>query len=747
LPSADLRLEVGPLAAGTTERLVRMLLGDGPPDQVARIARESRGIPYFVQELTRHAHTLPDPSDHAGCAPLDAFDLDEVLWSRIQSLPQEGRRLLEVVSVAGRPLALRSASEAARFVVLEEHLVKILRSEHLVRSSGPGLDDEVEPFHDRIRESVVAHLTPPVLQSHHLRLAESFESHRNADPETIAVHYGAADRPHKAGEYYALAADEASEALAFERAVALYRKSMELRPVAGRARVELERRLADSLHHANRAHEAAKTYESASRQADGETLVELKRLTAQLYCASGHLDEGINVFVDLMRRLGLPYRAKPLHALLSILWLRGVLRLRGLRYREREAGEIVPQELQKIDVLTSASVGISMVQSFIGGELQARSTLLALRAGEPQRIAKAFAWEAGYSTVQGTKGAAHSQALLDAATTLERRLDDPSVTGILTMARTMVAYHQMRLPDAVRHGLEAEEILRDRCRGVAWELATTRIFVLWSLAFSGRFRELRALGSQYEKLAREQDDLLLETNLGSYVIPLIRIGTGDLVAAQQGLDEAMRRWKESTRTYQGFHVQHLTQFQAQSYLHFCSGDGQAAWAFVSGIWPALKRSLILSWESQGVLLRHLRASCALEAACSARDPRPFLRVARAESRRIKRLRVPWSEPFLHHLLAALAIAEDRRDEAIRHLELAERGMAEHDFALMSVAIRHRRGALVGGDEGGTLMRSAEQDLRETGFANIHHLVAMYAPGFRLDLHQNHENQQQAAGLH
>src|SRR5439155_18726077 len=108
-----------------------------------------------------------------------------------------------------------------------------LRVGHLVRSTGPGDADEVEAYHDRVRETVLAHLAPPARRDCHRRLAEALEGSGHGDAEALAVHFDGADERDKAGRYYAEAARLAAEALAFDRAAGLYRLALELRPGAG----------------------------------------------------------------------------------------------------------------------------------------------------------------------------------------------------------------------------------------------------------------------------------------------------------------------------------------------------------------------------------------------------------------------------------------------------------------------------------------------------------------------------------
>ena len=86
----------------------------------------------------------------------------------------------------------------------------MLRSRRLVRSTGPGEQDTIETFHDRIRETITAHLAPEALKDCHGRLARVLEASGHGDPETLAAHYLEADDLAQAARYYAAAADKAA---------------------------------------------------------------------------------------------------------------------------------------------------------------------------------------------------------------------------------------------------------------------------------------------------------------------------------------------------------------------------------------------------------------------------------------------------------------------------------------------------------------------------------------------------------
>ena len=143
-----------------TRELARLLLAravDVPDELAEMVARESGGSPYFVNELTRYLTGGGELSE--SLAPACGVSLDEVLWRRVLSLPPKPRRLLEAIAVAGRPIRQAAACRAAGLGSDGFDSLALLRAESLVRGKGTGILDEVEAYHDRIRETVVRRLS------------------------------------------------------------------------------------------------------------------------------------------------------------------------------------------------------------------------------------------------------------------------------------------------------------------------------------------------------------------------------------------------------------------------------------------------------------------------------------------------------------------------------------------------------------------------------------------------------------
>src|SRR5262249_26051137 len=146
-------------------------------------------------------------------------------------------------------------------------------------------------------------------------------------------------------------------------------------------------RLADALAKAGRGAEAAAEYLEAAGSAKGAEAIEYRRRAAKQYLCSGHIDEGLEVIRDVLGRVGINTTERSMRSPLGLLWRRAQIRLRGLRFREREESEIPAKELIKIDTCWSVSIGLGIVDTLLGADFQARHLLLALKAGEPFRIA------------------------------------------------------------------------------------------------------------------------------------------------------------------------------------------------------------------------------------------------------------------------------------------------------------------------------------------------------------------------
>jgi serine/threonine protein kinase len=718
-------LAVEPLAPGEACSLALALLGQvGPAAQAAAesIARESRGNPYFIYELVRYVQAGANLAEHS--SSVQGPTLERVLWDRIHKLPGEAYRLLEVVAVASQPLKQADAYRAARLAPAERTALSVLRAEHLVRSTGLGENDEVETYHDRIRETVVDHLPAGGLKDCHARLAVALEASSNADPEALAIHLQAAGEEARAGHYYAIAADRAAAALAFVRAAKLYRLALELQTTNDQISRSLRTRLGDALANAGRGAEAAYEYLAAAAGAPAAEALELQRRAGMQSLISGHIDHGLQALGTVLDSVGLKLARTPRRALWSLLWRRAQLRLRGLGFRERDSSQVSAESLTRIDICWSAAVGLSIVDTIRGADFQARNLLLSLRTGEPYRIARALAWEAAHTSTGGVPARRTTARLIAAADALAQRIGHPHALGLVMLSRGIAGYMEGRWKDGRKFSEQAEAIFRDRCTGVAWELDTAHSFSNWSLFFLGEVAELTRRLPLLLQEARERGDLYAATNLGTFVGHLTWLAADDPQGAERDMHAVMALW-----SHQGFHVQHLTGLMGRIQIALYRGDGAAAWRIISREWQDLKRSLFLRVQTVRLFMRDLRARSALAAAREAADPRPLLRAARRDARRIEREHLPWSQPLAERIGAALAAAGGDEFEAAELLKRAAAGFEAADMGLFAAAARRRQGQILGGEQGSSLIAQADGWMERQQIGNPRRMTAMYMPGF------------------
>lgn len=722
-------LHVEPLSPAEARELASALLvGDEAASAVRRnlaetVARESQGNPFFIAELVRHVH--------AGALDLEAGDdpgrrlvLDDVLWSRIQRLPEDAREVLEILAASGRPLRLVDLRACLDDAIDERSALAMLRAGRLARGTGRAETDEVEAYHDRVRETVASRLSPEVSRDRHRRLASALEASGVADPEVLGVHFLGAGEPARAATFFAEAADEAAEALAFERAAGLYRRAIEHGAhEAGRKGLLLEK-LGDALANAGRGVEAASAYLSAAADAAADAALERRRRAAMQFLVSGHIDRGLETLQEVLAGVGMSLPGTPRRALVSLLWRRARLRLRGLGYREADPAEIDPAALRKVDVCWSAGVGLSVVDTILGADFQARGLLLSLAAGEPSRIARALAMEAAHAASTGGSNRRRTERLLETAEALARRVEHPYALGMVTLARGVSAYLEGRWKPAQAQCDEAEAIFRDRCTGVVWERNTADAFSLWGLSHQGEAGELSRRWPILLAQALDRGDLYAAMNLSSYLMSIVRLAADEPARAREELAATNARWSR-----RGYHVQHNDALWAAVQIELYDGRGREAWRLLDESWPALRRSLLLRVQFIRTSMRFLRARAAIAAAAEIRptDPseaRRLLAVAGADAKALAREKMPCPDAYARMIRAALSPTDDR---AVPLWREAVHAFEAVDMKLCVAASRRRLAQAIGGEDGAAELAASEEWMRTRLYRDFEKAARMIAP--------------------
>src|SRR5262249_23509842 len=149
------------------------------------------------------------------------------------------------------------------------------------------------------------------------------------------------------------------------------------------------------------------------------------------------------------------------------------------------------EDLARIDVFWSAGAGLSLIDPVRGADFQTRGLLLALRAGEPFRVARAMTMEAAHVATAGGPANRRLTRLLAIAEPLAERLGQPYPRGMIRMAHAIAALMFGRWKEARDTFDQSSAIFRERCTGVAWELDTVANLSLLAVTHLGDLAELR----------------------------------------------------------------------------------------------------------------------------------------------------------------------------------------------------------------------------------------------------------------
>lgn len=713
-------IEVGPLTGNESEELATMLLGERTNHRdVARIARESRGNPYFVHELARVANL-----DSAERIQDSTIDLDKVLWKRVSNLDETPRSLLEAIAVSGRPIPFRAVYEAIGVSPSGQKGAELLRSGNFIRRTGPRVDDEVESFHDRIRETILHHLDSDRKQMHHLGLARSLEAAGEADPETIGIHYRGGGNNERASVFYEQAAEQAMEALAFDRAATLFRTTLSLLDPEREEKRRLHVRLAEALGNAGRGAESATVYLEAAADSEPAEAIRLKERAGYQYCISGRIDEGRECFREVLRHIGLELPSTRRKALVSVVAQRLYLLVRGTKFKKREPDEIPPRQLNKIDISWAVAGGITVIDPVPAADFQTHNLILALRAGEPFRIARALAWEGSHNAMLGQKSTARTERLLGEAQELASDLNEPMVTGTVDLARCVAAFFLSDFSACRQYGDRAAQLFRERCAGATWELDQSQTFAYWACYWLGDISELSDRQSSLLSAAEERGAELGISQLVTFGGPFVWMARDDTASAKAALGKALEHWKDVE-----YQVYHYTALTAKTQLALYDGESERALAMMDEEWPKVRGAMLLFVEIVKAYMHFLRARCALAVVDRNPSDSGALAIARNDAGVLSKMTPTWARSAALQISAALSLREGNREEARDLLESAIQGFDLSGFQLHAWCARHRLTELLADPEREEESRAVEEWMASQGIVNPAAMADVNAPGF------------------
>ncbi|MGH7293717.1 MAG: hypothetical protein ACRELB_02235, partial [Polyangiaceae bacterium] len=683
-------------------------------------AKQAGGHPLFIDMMTRQSADLSSEVRNN-------LQLEDALWGVIGQLDSTPRAILEVLATAGAPMAQETVARAAG---LEGEAfakgVSVLRIAHLAQTSGPTGTGRIEPYHDRVRAAVLAHVDAATRAECHRRIAVALELSGQANPQSLVVHWRGAGDYEQMSRYAVLAGDRATEALAFDRAARFYELALSTLGAPTDERRALLVKLGEARANAGRGKRAAEAFRAAVQGASAAQALELRRRAAEQLLRSGHFDEGLSAALAVGREVGMRLPGTPGVAVLLFLLLRLWMRVRGLRFRGRDVSQVAAEDLTRVDMWWSLSFGLAISDTLKGANANVQHVLLALRIGEPRRIARSLAQESAYVAAAGGGTWARSRTLMARAREIVSGDADPYTGGWVEANDGLSHYLHGRYAPGLALFERAEELFATRCVGVAWELDTMRLFSVNSLAQLGRLAEMSRRAERHLREASDRGDLYAAVNLRIGFANLRWLVVDDPARARLEVTDAMAQWSKG-----GVHVEHFYELVALTNADLYEGRGAEALDRFEQKWPGLRRSL-LPWRIQTVrtICRWMHGRSALAAAGSSGAPDDLLRSAERDAYAIRGERMPWSTPLASLLLAGVSSARGDDGPASGHASEALAGFAAAEMELHAAVSRSMLGKLIGGHEGAELTRQAEVWMTGQAVRDPDRLAATLAPPAR-----------------
>jgi hypothetical protein len=705
----------------TTALASKLLQGHDRADELAaKIGRESLGSPFFLGELAQYARS--DATD----GEVASVGLEGLIDRRVSQLPADARRLLQLTSVLGRQASREVLARAAALSDDDTaQAIVRLRTVNLVRVGG--LRGElVEPFHDRIRETVVAALDASALEALSRSLALALNADPHADPEHLYRLFRAAKMPERALDAVKRAAEKSEQALAFDRAAELWGEALALSDPSASDRRRLLAAQADAFANAGHGADAAPLYLQLAAMEPGIAGVALKRRGAEQLLFAGHIREGMEVVRDVLTFVDMQLPRSPIRALVRLLVLRAFLLVRGTTFRRRDESTIPHADLARVDALFGIARALTMVDTLYGSYFSAQYRRLALALGEPSRIVMALEGTAGHLVTTDPRKRPRALALHARAAEIVATLPADRVAELTIyrrFCRGMTDVLSGHWVGATERFLETLELAGGN-RGQMWEVDSSMFMWVYAAGKRGHYREMAERLPGYLRDATDRGDTYLSTNLAVGEGSTLWLVRDDPKHARAVVEEALDDWQRM----RGNDMLDLPRWWANCSLitidHYAR-DWSAGLARAQTLDGKLQRSVVRAVQSVRSLTYVLLARAELHALDATGDAHRWPAIRSARDRAAKSC-VPAYDSLLALLDAGIAAKMGDRARSIELLRRAiDRATEWHMESY--VAFARVRLASLTGDE--ALAEQGRAWLAGQGVRQPDVFVDAHAPGF------------------
>jgi len=559
------RLQIDVLDQAHTLQLARALvqsLGARDDSLALELTRQSGGHPFLLRELVRERMILSDANT------TQHTQIEDLFRGRLARLSTSSRALLELMSVAVGPIPRERALLALGCSSHElANSVRTLWEAGFLLAPRSSEDDlGLELASERLASLVSESLEPREREARHAELASAMTGHPNEVAE-LAHHAREAGKHLLGAEAARVASDQAARVLAFDRAAAFaVAERAFMRSAGGDCDLSQRRSLAHTLTLSGRVEDAASLYAELAVAGLAAEQLEARQHRVQLLLHAGRVDSGTQAAAELARSVGLELAPSSKQAFRAVIWHRAWLALRGLGFKQRAEHGVPERDLTQLDVLWSLGTLLTYVDVYRGADFQTRGLLLALRAGEPRRLARALAWEA--FNVSQTEGPSQrkARALFERAQTLAGATSDASLEACLLQTQGQIAFCAGDLSQAISVYEQAERVFRERCDGARLETSTVQQFLVGALVMAARHEEHAERVERYLKQARDMGDHFAVTNLVTLSGFARHLRVDDPDRAEREIADVMARWPREP-----YLLQHFFELLARTYIDIYRG--------------------------------------------------------------------------------------------------------------------------------------------------------------------------------